>query len=62
MTHVAHWGEESDPITHDLRRLTAAEHALYDDLRDNRIRKHLRLEQERIGFTYLHAAVQRLER
>jgi hypothetical protein len=30
----------------DLHRLTPEERALYDDLRDNRIRAKLRLEQE----------------
>lgn len=62
MSHAAHWGEEPDPVGHDLPHLTASERALFDDLRDNRIRRHLRLEQERVGFTYLNAAVQRLER
>ena len=36
------------------------EHALYDDLRDNRIRKNLRLEQERVGFGWVMAALSRL--
>jgi len=61
MAHEAQWGEESDPVAHDLPRLTAIERALFDELRDNRIRRHLRLEQERIGFGYVHAAVRRLE-
>jgi len=50
--------KEPDPVTHDLPRLTAAECALFDELRDNRIRKGLRLEQERIGFHWVTAAVQ----
>jgi hypothetical protein len=37
----------------DLHRLTPEERALYDDLRDNRIRAGLRLEQEHIGFCWL---------
>jgi hypothetical protein len=37
----------------DLPRLTATERALYDALRDNRLRKGLRLEQEHIGFEWL---------
>lgn len=36
-----------------LGRLTAEERALYDDLRDNRIRLGLRLEHEHIGFQWL---------
>jgi hypothetical protein len=44
------WGVEDSQTTRDLARLTDDEHALYDELRDNRIRPKLRLEQERIGF------------
>jgi len=51
--HEAHWGEEPEPIVHDLPRLTADEAALFDALRDNRIRPRLRLEQERIGFEHV---------
>jgi len=51
--HEAQWGEESAPIAHDLHRLTSDERALFDDLRDNRIRPRLRLEQERIGFAHV---------
>jgi hypothetical protein len=40
--------------------LNREEEALYDDLRDNRIRKNLRLEQERIGFHWVEAALARL--
>ncbi|MEX2480800.1 MAG: DUF3322 domain-containing protein [Gammaproteobacteria bacterium] len=50
LAHEDHWGEESAPIKHDLPRLTALERALFDDLRENRIRERLRLEQEKIGF------------
>jgi hypothetical protein len=48
--HKVYWGEEPDQLLQDLPRLTAEERALFDDLRDNRIQKNLRLEQERIGF------------
>ena len=51
------WGEESAPTLRDLPRLTQPEQALYDDLRDNRLRKNLRLEQERIGFEWVKAAL-----
>jgi hypothetical protein len=51
--HEAHWGEEPDQVLHDLPRLTPDERALFDDLRDNRLRKNLRLEQERIGFHWV---------
>lgn len=51
------WGEESTPTLRDLSRLTQPEQALYDELRDNRLRKNLRLEQERIGFEWVKAAL-----
>jgi hypothetical protein len=50
MTHQALWGMEPNQVIHDLPSLRGAEQALYDDLRDNRIRSNLRLEQEMIGF------------
>lgn len=53
MAHETHWGEESDQVLHDLPRLSVVERTLFDDLRDNRIRKNLRLEQERVGFHWL---------
>lgn len=58
--HTAIWGAEDKPSLVDLPRLTAAEHALYDDLRDNRIRKGLRLEQEQIGFGWVSRRLQEL--
>jgi hypothetical protein len=60
MAHEAHWNHEQDPARHDLPRLTASESALYDELRDNRIRENLRLEQERIGYHWLTGALDRL--
>lgn len=54
------WGEEDKPSLRDLTRLTAEERALYDDLRDNRIRKKLRLEQEKIDYGWLEQALNRL--
>lgn len=41
----------SERVVHDLPRLTDAERALFDELRDNRIRKGLRLEQEACGLS-----------
>ena len=52
--HVAVWGtEDKKPLRADLPRLTAAESQLYDELRDNRIRPLLRLEQEHVGFLWV---------
>jgi hypothetical protein len=54
------WGEEEKQTLRDLPRLNLEERALYDDLRDNRIRKNLRLEQERIGFGWVESALSAL--
>lgn len=54
------WGEEDKPTLRDLPKLTAAESALYDALRDNQMRKNLRLEQERVGFGWVEAALAKL--
>lgn len=51
------WGREAQPLLRDLPRLDGAERALYDDLRDNRIAPALRLEQEKIGYGWLEAAL-----
>lgn len=54
------WGEEEKQTLRDLAGLNQEEKALYDDLRDNRIRKRLRLEQERIGFGWVESALSAL--
>lgn len=54
------WGDEEKQTLRDLHRLNPEERALYDDLRDNRIRKNLRLEQERIGFGWVESALSAL--
>lgn len=51
------WGEEPQQTLRDLPRLNEAENALYDELRDNRLRRNLRLEQERIGFGWVESAI-----
>jgi hypothetical protein len=60
LAHEQQWGFEPSPARHDLHRLTKAEVHLYNDLRDNRIRANLRLEQERIGFATVVRAVANL--
>jgi len=60
MAHEPLWGEEVDQVRHDLPRLTAAETALFNELRDNRIRQGLRLEQERVGFRWVLTALDAL--
>lgn len=49
------WGMEERQTVLDLAHLNDEERGLYDDLRDNRIRKNLRLEQERIGFGWVES-------
>ena len=51
--HASVWGQEDKPQRADLHRLTPDERDLYDDLRDNRIREGLRLEQEHLGFGWV---------
>lgn len=58
--HACAWGVEGKPLLVDLHQLTPEERALYDDLRDNRIREGLRLEQEHIGFRWLGNRLQGL--
>lgn len=57
LAHASQWGEEPQPLLRDLPRLTVEEGALFDELRDNRLRARLRLEQERIGFGWLQQAL-----
>ena len=53
-------GHGRNQVVRDLPRLTLAETSLYNDLRDNRIARGLRLEQEHIGVEWLKAALERL--
>jgi hypothetical protein len=57
LTHQTAWIQEDTPTTRDLLRLDNEESRLYDDLRDHRFGFLLRLEQERIGYAWLRAAV-----
>lgn len=58
LTFQDQWVREDKPTRRDLPRLTHEEAATYDDLRDNRHGENVRLEQERIGFTWVEAALQ----
>lgn len=53
----AQWGEEEKQALRDLSRLNQEERVLYDNLRDNRLGKNVRLEQERIGFGWVESAL-----
>jgi hypothetical protein len=54
------WGKEEKQALHDLPRLTQREQELYDALRENRIQMNLRLEQERIGYSWVEEAIRAL--
>jgi hypothetical protein len=57
LAHESQWVEEPQPLRRDLVRLRPEEQQLFDDLRHDRIREALRLEQERIGFSWITAAL-----
>jgi hypothetical protein len=59
LEHKGFWGSEERPTSCELANLRPDESALYDDLRFDRIALGLRLEQERIGFAWLEAALAR---
>jgi hypothetical protein len=58
--HRDQWVEEAQPVRRELPRLSVPERALYDDLRWQRLGNlQPRLEQERIGFARVEAALAR---
>lgn len=62
IAHEVLWGSEQSQVTNNLPNLTPTESALFDDLRDNRIRNKLRLEQEFIDYALVETAVAKLIR
>ena len=57
MAHQSLWGREDAPHTGPLAHLNEQEQALYDELRQNRLDDRVRLEQERIPFSWLQRAL-----
>jgi hypothetical protein len=57
MAHRPLWGREDAPTQRELSRLHPDEASLYDDLRQDRIAPALRLEQERIAYAWVRAAL-----
>ena len=57
--HRSQWVTEGEQETRDLPRLTRPEFALYDDLRRNQLGRQVRLEQERIRYSHMRAAIDR---
>jgi hypothetical protein len=60
MLHASQWVHESAAVVTDLPRLHAAEAAVYDDLRANRLGLGVRLEQERVAFAWVRREVERI--
>ncbi len=61
LDHRPLWGREESPTRRDLPRLQSDEAELYDDLRHDRITPALRLEQERIGYARVVAALEAID-
>jgi hypothetical protein len=57
LDHEAHWGREATPMNAEVHRLGPDEAALYRDLIEGRYGEHLRLEQERLRFGAVRAAI-----
>jgi len=57
LAHEAHWDREQVPVNADLEHLTADEAALYRDLVEDTFGPGVRLEQERISYSLLEAAI-----
>jgi hypothetical protein len=62
LAHETRWDREPVPVNTDLVHLTADEAALYRDLVEDTFGTAVRLEQERIGYPMLEAAVSALVR
>ncbi|MFA6700636.1 MAG: Wadjet anti-phage system protein JetD domain-containing protein [Thiomicrospira sp.] len=52
--HQALWGIEPQPSKAELTALTSQEQTLYQDLQHHRFGQNIRLEQERISYTWLN--------
>ena len=57
LTHRAQWSFEAMPQTAELDRLDTQERALYDDIRFDRLGSGVRLEKERIPFSYVCSCI-----
>ncbi|RJF97644.1 Wadjet anti-phage system protein JetD domain-containing protein [Noviherbaspirillum saxi] len=57
LAHRQQWIIEPQPTLRDLPRLDDVERMLFDDLRDNRLGRHIRLEQERLRFGWIEEAL-----
>ena len=57
LNHKVFWEQESKPERRELTRLTHEENRLYHQLINNKLAQNLRLEQEKISYTYLLSAL-----
>ncbi len=60
LAHRQQWGREESQTNKKLLRLDKAEHQLYKDIIENNLANALRLEQERISYKFLKAALSRI--
>jgi len=60
LQHASLWVQENNPYRAELRRLTHAENALYEDLRGDRLGERVRLEQERVPYTWILGTMENL--
>ncbi|MBC7608324.1 MAG: hypothetical protein H7228_01925 [Polaromonas sp.] len=61
MQHADHWGHEAQ-AQRDLPRLSPSETVVYNTLRDNRLGKGVRFEQERVGFGWVKQSLAALQK
>ncbi|RJG03577.1 DUF3322 domain-containing protein [Noviherbaspirillum sedimenti] len=61
LVHQQQWIDEPQPTLRDLPGLNDDERALFDDLRDNRLGRQIRLEQEKIGFGWVEEILVKLQ-
>lgn len=59
LAHKDFWGGEDKPTARELERLRPEEAALYDDLRHDRLAPALRLEQERIAYSWINIELEK---
>ena len=57
LAHRAQWFSEATPQIADLHGLDPKERGLYDDIRFGRLGSGVRLEQERVSFSYMCSAI-----
>jgi hypothetical protein len=55
--HRSQWGSEPSPTNRSLVNLTVDEATLYHDLVEDRYGRAVRLEQERVRFSWLHESI-----